>query len=151
MNFDKNTSLQFSKRFSNVHQYVKKVVKISPENFSGKMQFTGRTINFISNYLIRNISQIKIVNIDNLAYISTEALKTFYWNSFNESIGLPTFKYETLSKFKEKVKIEIISEDDDIKNNYKELSNIIEKIEYYLNNIDNNDFFYSFELLVVKK
>ena len=42
--------------------------------------------------IIRNISQIKIVNIDNLAYNSTEALKAFYWNSFNESIGLSTFK-----------------------------------------------------------
>ena len=50
-NFDKSSALEFSKRFSNVHQIIKEKIKLNPEDFSGKMQFTGRTINFISNYL----------------------------------------------------------------------------------------------------
>ena len=48
-NFDKASALEFSKRFSNVHQIVKENIKLNPEDFSGKMQFTGSTINFISN------------------------------------------------------------------------------------------------------
>ena len=147
-NFDKIYSLELSKRFSNVHQFVKQSVKKTPEYFSGKMQFTGRTINFISNYLIKNLSQISDFNKENIGFICTEILKTFYWNSFNEIKELHNFRYETISKFKENLKIEVISEEEDIKNNYIELSNIIEKINFYLNNIESNDLFFSFELFI---
>ena len=136
-----------AKRFSNVHQNVKQINIKTPKNFSGKMQFTGRTIKFICNYLINNICQLNNINSENIGYISTEILKILYWNSFNEYRALSNFKYETISKFKQDYKINIIPEKY-IKDEYKQLLNTIKKINNYLKNIKSNDFLFSFELFV---
>ncbi len=147
-NFDKISALEFSKRFSNVHQIVKEKIKLNPEDFSGKMQFTGRTINFISNYLSKKISQLKRIDRQNIGSIITESLKIFYWNSFQNKTKLSNMKFDTIKKFKENINVEIIKEEEEIKLNYKELNNIVEKINLYLKNPQNNDLIFSFESMV---
>jgi len=147
-NFDKASALEFSKRFSNVHQIVKENIKLNPEDFSGKMQFTGRTINFISNYLSKNISHLQRIDRQNIGSIITESLKIFYWNSFQNKNKLSNLKFDTIKKFKENIKVEIIKEEEEIELNYKELNNIVEKIKLYIKNPQNNDLIFSFDTMV---
>ena len=146
--FDQKSSIELSKRFSNLHQYIKQIVKSNPEDFSGKMQFTGRTINFITNYLIKNISQLNILEKYNIGNILAGTIKIFYWNNFQNRNKLKTFKYDTIKKFKEDIEVKIILEDEEIESNYKELINEIEKLSNYLKNPLNFDLFFSFETFV---
>ena len=140
--------MEFSKRFSNVHQIIKENIKLNPEDFSGKMQYTGRTINFISNYLSKNISKLQRIDRQNIGSIITESLKIFYWNSFQNKNKLSNLKFDTIKKFKENIKVEIIKEEEEIELNYKELNNLVEKINLYMKDPQNNDLVFSFDLMV---
>ena len=145
-NFDKNLSFELAKRFSQVHQLVKKKLKEEPDDFSGKMQFTQRTINFISNYFIKNLAKFKNIRANEIINIILNSLKAFYWNCYQNKEKIPSFKSDLLNSFIENNEINIINEEIEGEQ-IKEINDIIKNIDNYLEN-NNIEFDFSFLSLI---
>ena len=144
---DKHFSLELAKRFSNVHQLSKKQLKEEPNDFSGKTQFTGRTINFISKYFIRNLKKLNQINQKELIDLIIKSIKTFYWNSFQNKKKLPTFQSELLKTFTKTINVNIIEEENVIENLNEKLSEILNNINHFLDN-NNSEIYFSFKSFV---
>ena len=145
-NLDKNISLELAKRFSQVHQLVKKKIMVEPDDFSGKMQFTQRTINFISNYFIRNLSKLKKIETNEVINLILNCLKVFYLNCYQNKMKISSMGIDLLNNFNENNQINIINEENESEE-IKEINDIIKYIESYLKT-NNNEFSFSFLLLV---
>ena len=156
VNFIKNiggaigTSLvaTFISRFSQVHQLVKKKIKENLDDFSGKMQFTQRTINYISDYFVRNIVKLKNIKNNEIANVILNCLKSFYWNCYQNKMKISSLKFDSLKCFNENNEIKIINEENETKE-IKEINDIIKIIENYLkNNNTSKEFDFSFISLI---
>lgn len=92
--FGKNAT-EMAARFANVHQYAKAKCKNEIDNFAGKKQFSGRTLNFVFNSLY-NRTDFKEQVIS--------AIEDCYAASYKNQNQL---KEELLSKFCENPSIEL--------------------------------------------
>ena len=145
-NIDKNISFELAKRFSQVHQLVKKKIKLEPDDFSGKMQFTQRTVNFVSNYFVRNLSKLKIIEANEVINLIVNCLKVFYLNCYQNKKKISSMGIDLLNCFNENNQINIINEENE-SGEIKEINDIIKCIEDYLIT-SNNEFDFSFLLLI---
>ena len=142
--FNKEISKELSIRIAQIHQEVKKEIANNPNYFSTKMQFSGRTIIFICNYLIKNISQLHKIDFKKVSYYIVNSFNIFYWNCFINTEKLLNFKNNILKNFKKEPTINFNLEKDEIESSCIEIKNLKKSIIYYLNN-KNNELNFSFE------
>lgn len=95
------------------------------------MQFTERTINFISYYFIRNLCKLDKIGSNEIIKIIIEALKTHYFNSFKNKKKSLEFENKLITSFKEKKNIKIIEEENE-RNEVEEITKTIDNIYHYL-------------------
>ena len=112
------------------------------------MQFTGRTIILITNYIIKRLSLLENINSMEFINIILNSLKIIYWNSFQNREKLVEFKSNSIKNFQNVYENNnYIFENEEIENSYKELINIKKEIENSLKN-NKKEFYFSFEYII---